>query len=1798
MFEGVVSQVLYGLLRRYVKGIQKEQLKIGIWKEEILLENVELILEAFDYLQLPFALKNGRIGKLSIRIPWKKLGWDPIIIVIEDVYVCACPREDSEWSSDSLDKRELAGKLAKLNAIELAKFSRRVTDNQTGQSFLSYISAKILDSIQVSMRNVHIVYMDTHNGQGNFVFGLEFTSLSIQTDTQKQSFTISLMTRSRQDEVNKIIEISNVGIYCHQLEEEQDLCHVGALENDHSRDYLVNPFCVTVSVLANKAAKLDGTPQYNMTAELTALALSVDEIQLQQILNLCDYFTICALRTKYGRYRPSQSSLSKRCKGWYRMWWQYAQNSVLADVRRRLKKTSWRYLKQRLNHQLRYVKLYRMKLELLQKGQIVSEDILQELENMDRECDIDDILNYRTIAEQQLQESLVKSSIDTHSPGSPRSDEQLAGASQGWLNWLSLGMLGVGGTADSSSFAGVISEDIIKDIYEGTEFRPVSSAENCLKKENYYSLFVRLSISQIVTTVTSRRFGTKLVDTMFSGLGMECKIWDDAATILAWLDSLRVINPLNKTKILWAEKCSTGDGLGAPVVSIQVDFPKSNERSEASTRVVVQEFNAIYEPEFFVNVLYIYNVFSAFQFQHDRRQPVGRWSSGGCGMRGGDMRQLWLGGEVLSSLNRFNNLGTRLVSKLKYMSANRKKLIWDLRIYHFVIRIPSQNCERKELAMVIDAGDVFIQSKDTIDDISRTQESNSFLDHISKSLPSYFSDDLLLGIQLDELYNQFELGLTGFQVKVLLPDRHNVSSTLIKLDASIALRLCVFLDEPVLKQLEVGFIVSSIDAYLSQTMYSTIVNLPRMKETNLFKNSVFDNTKTHVPKKLALNVSVSLKLAKLGLHVDLDGNFEESSGLIVGIEDIDIRYAICELSDLSLAMKTVNVTFRYWKDKSDSHVLCLSGNLTRCPENSVETCLDLHYRTHKHDDQIHHVYRLILCDVDLHVNPSVIGQIRMFLRKLDSGPSIGSDVESTMIGQSSMKSGAANGILPMFFLSNLCGADGTVFAGVSVDHFPFLVADHSCGYNFGCLGTQNVEAQESLYSKNEHCHDTSGLNGYHASDLTSNTYGKTQRSDCSSGSSNDPKNASRTVLDLSLISVRIHFPESCGTLVTITIPESISTLTYFDASSWDLLLSANNLTLASPWTPPNVNELVWGTASHRNASVLNVRVKKDLPALSTEVCVGIQNVCCVLPSKLLAMFVGFFLLDDWNRIAEQEFLVADNNLEGLRESHDCVTYKFDISDCVVFFPVEEQGLSCLKLEVPHFFCEFIANGSSVEFAKRIPKEFFSSECIVSRRVDVICIYARNASISLLIVSDQTDFMLKLDENVPKRIHSLIEKLDADVWIQVPCKDIPYSQQPTSPTSVMSKISRCNLIAEDLYFINGMETVIGVVDQLISIGNESKMYKGNASQFLDHRSFCEGNPDPNECTNLTISIKDLMILLGQSKAKGLALERIATANMEFDVSAVLVGEKPERIDFDVVSLTLQSPGGYTLISIVSDGPLSPVFFKFTKHHTGQDEILLSVPLFEIWLYLQDWNTIINHSHSYIKTEVNSMPVEHAAALSQFPEMVSSPLIASEFGSPDDFNLVVTCETISGVLHIPIWGKEENHTSNHMGVTPASFPMEVGTHETDDIQYCEPKGCKFVTLTFDTKHFVVMSGDSCINFRCDLERLKVLLEMIQENKGTSVPFVHISKVKSSGYVRQSERNLEHLSVDLQAEYMDVSFSHQIFNFWHNMELKFPAASSASSFYSVAFKAGLRKGSLLLSDGRVSSVTVLLVPLLNMN
>jgi hypothetical protein len=51
---------------------------------------------------------------------------------------------------------------------------------------------------------------------------------------------------------------------------------------------------------------------------------------------------------RYGRFRPWHCPLARKYDGWQITWWHYAQEAVLSDVRKKLKKTSWKYFGDRL----------------------------------------------------------------------------------------------------------------------------------------------------------------------------------------------------------------------------------------------------------------------------------------------------------------------------------------------------------------------------------------------------------------------------------------------------------------------------------------------------------------------------------------------------------------------------------------------------------------------------------------------------------------------------------------------------------------------------------------------------------------------------------------------------------------------------------------------------------------------------------------------------------------------------------------------------------------------------------------------------------------------------------------------------------------------------------------------------------------------------------------------------------------------------------------------------------------------------------------------------------------------------------------------------------------------------------------------------------------------------------------------------------------------------------------------------------------------------------------------------------
>jgi len=159
--------------------------------------------------------------------------------------------------------------------------------------------------------------------------------------------------------VNILVEVEGLEIYCDMYEGNMDFPSVNekiGFDNwcqsrlqSNRFGYLLKPVHVSVTLLVNRSGELyDDLPQYSISAELTDVVVTLNEFQLQQILILLDYLQTSQLRERYGRYRPCSTSLSRKPPGWQKLWWHYAQNSVLSDVRKKLWKTSWRFLEQRM----------------------------------------------------------------------------------------------------------------------------------------------------------------------------------------------------------------------------------------------------------------------------------------------------------------------------------------------------------------------------------------------------------------------------------------------------------------------------------------------------------------------------------------------------------------------------------------------------------------------------------------------------------------------------------------------------------------------------------------------------------------------------------------------------------------------------------------------------------------------------------------------------------------------------------------------------------------------------------------------------------------------------------------------------------------------------------------------------------------------------------------------------------------------------------------------------------------------------------------------------------------------------------------------------------------------------------------------------------------------------------------------------------------------------------------------------------------------------------------------------------
>ncbi|KAF8099934.1 hypothetical protein N665_0235s0032 [Sinapis alba] len=1776
MFEGLVQKVLLGYLGRYIKDIQREQLKITVWNEEVLLENVELILEAFDYLQLPIALKQGRVGKLSIKIPWKKIGWEPIIIKLEDVFISATQRSDQEWSSDVVEKREFAGKKAKLAAAELAKLSKRVFDSPAGNSFTSYIAAKVLDSIQLSIRNFHIVYSDAQSESVQVVLGLRFSSLTVS----KQNPVGKSVGRMRGGQVNKRVEVEALEIYCDMYEGNMDFLSFDnwyrARVQSGTLGYLLKPVHVCVTLSVNRSGELyDDLPQYSISAELTDVVMTLNEFQLQQILILLDYLQTSQLRERYGRYRPCSSSLSMKPPGWQRLWWHYAQKSIMSEVRKKLWKTSWRFLGQRMTMRRRYINLYKIKLDFLRREKSIDKGVLLGLEEVERKSDIDDILSYRSAAEGEMQEACSELAVNMGAGGSTgvekeqsvsekeQSDDPTSNQSRGWLNWLSRGMLGAGGTEDSSQFSGVVSDEIVKDIHEATKFDPLSSSpRNISATGKICTCFIRLDVRKISATLQHIN-GQAITELDIFGVIVECKSWKESTAVNVSVISGRLVYPQNGKEILTMKG---SDALEMkPSYGVRLDLSQDHDVA-LTLKVTLQPLEAAYDVDFFLSVSKFFAASRAFKLQHER---------------------------VLSSLNGLEN-ETRLAAKTEYLLSSRNKAKWDLDIKDLTICFPGRLVESESYNLVL-----------VLESLSITSSSTDFLNP-SPRMQSGMGDGLQSSIaaldvfQVKDLYDHFEINICDLEMTLKKVRSLQVLPLVEKTSLLIKLASCLIPEESVLNQLEVEATLSTINVHFSPSVFEGVMSVIEYLD-------IQDHGAQDVPPYPVsiFRFTIDTNLALFRLHVNLENEGVNSTVLILSIQHLDLWYSLTKFEEWSVRIKALELIACSSKDAADSHILCSSGDVlesffpggqemdaqnsgqTDISDNGTtpEAVLSLNCKVSRSKNSVSHKYTINWTGAELHCYPYIFGLLTSFVDKITSYKISSADgYPSSLPADTSTPTVIPQLGFERFGFSNFnesrsCGS-------IPLDKYPFMTI-----YNSGSLDSLDSSL---CYSSSDWRKSFILRNIKDGTDIGVNCECESctlqQNCDCPLNELSFSGGFGQTslfIVDVHVSNTDVHFHDRSSVFGTIKLPVSRYVLTISD-NCFDLVASAEDLMLKSSLFTNYFGGFLWRASLTDVLPVLNLRVRKrnlESSCSELEVSIGIQHTCCILPPEYLAIIIGYFTLPDWT---------SKSGLQSLPQATECskahselaITYKIEMLDSSLILPVENDDCRQLKLDMQELYMSFILECDLSNVVQHIPQECVIPRYQVAGRTDCINIFGRDLSLSLLLSENGISTFKK--DSVCRSV-TLAARVIADAWIRLPCDHDSLSDL----ACVMSRVEVCEIVADDSDSLDGFKAFLDVVDQLSLAGEESNLFVSDVPQFLDTKMRLKQELAVAPLESLTnvmkfrLFVNILTIKLHRSRKDfgTLLSQPVLQVDLKFVCSGDLVNNFPMSLDLQCFEIGLYSLLSSVMLARCTDanGGPSALKVRFTAEVENEYKLCFSLPSLDIWLHSFDWIEVIELLKSYSqKLEDSNLDmhdsIEGVRNTCDNTDVVLSVLQSGVSENPCEVMAFAAVSEIIGVtIYFPLC------------ISDTEFPgfMAADIHERSEeeqIKTLKGRYCKYVSVTALSRsgELSILGRDVKLSYK--IEKLNGILAISGVDNVRSCSLFGASQLLVDTSIQMDKKKITSIDVGVLSDNVEMHASHHVLSFWNGVTFDAPETPSSPSFQGVInMKFQIRDSSLLISDGR---------------
>ncbi|XP_045047540.2 intermembrane lipid transfer protein VPS13A isoform X2 [Desmodus rotundus] len=433
VFESVVVDVLNRFLGDYVVNLDKSQLTLGIWGGAVALKNLEIKENALSQLDVPFKIKVGHIGNLNLKIPWKNLYTQPVVAVLENIYLLIVPSSIIKYDPLKEEKQLLEAKQQELKRIEEAK--QKVADQEKHlverqDTFTEKLITQIIKNLQVKISNIHIRYEDDITNRENpLSFGISLQNLSMQTTDQNwvpclQDETEKLFRKLiRLDNLFAYWNVKSQMFYLTNYDDSLDSLKAGIVDENivpEGYDFVFRPISANAKLQMNRRSDFDfSAPKINLDVELHDIAIEFNKPQYFSLMELLESVDMMTQNLPYRKFRPDVPVHDHA-----REWWAYAIRGILeVNVCPRLRMWSWKHVREHRQKMKQYKELYKKKIT----SKKPPGELLSLLEELEKTLDVFSI----TVVRQQAEVEVKKAGYRIYREGTKDSEEN-----KGWFNWL------------------------------------------------------------------------------------------------------------------------------------------------------------------------------------------------------------------------------------------------------------------------------------------------------------------------------------------------------------------------------------------------------------------------------------------------------------------------------------------------------------------------------------------------------------------------------------------------------------------------------------------------------------------------------------------------------------------------------------------------------------------------------------------------------------------------------------------------------------------------------------------------------------------------------------------------------------------------------------------------------------------------------------------------------------------------------------------------------------------------------------------------------------------------------------------------------------------------------------------------------------------------------------------------------------------------------------------------------------------------------------------------------------------